>query len=60
MEKRIATVKAGSPIQEGTEVQVNNWQDHEEVGYYSCVLLEDSGAYRTGDEVHLDKWELQF
>ena len=53
-----AIVKAG-PLKPGTKIQVNNWQDHEEVGYYSCILLEDSGAYKTGDEVHLDKWELE-
>ncbi len=55
-----ATVKAGSVLKEGTRVQVQNWQDHDEAGYFSCILLEDSKPYKMGDEIDLDKWELNF
>lgn len=59
IEKPIATIKEEG-ILKGMRIQVLNWVDHEEAGYFSCLVLEDHKPYKKGDKIDLDKWQLSF
>lgn len=59
MKTTTATVKSG-PLR-GAQVQVLNWNEHKDMGYYACVILKDfNKAWLSGDQVDLDVCDLEF
>ena len=53
-----ATIKTG--ILDGLKVQIIKENEHEELNYYSVILLEERKAYKVGDIMDFDKCDLEF